>query len=65
MIKVKTFTNQLKILHVMRELKELDSQVNDFIRDNGVANVISVSDTSTTGDEGTIGIIRVLAYETA
>ncbi|MFC1607245.1 hypothetical protein ACFL47_04675 [Candidatus Latescibacterota bacterium] len=65
MIKVQTFTNELKILHVMQELREIDDQVNNFIKDNDVKNVISVSDTSTTGDAGTIGIIRVLTYETA
>jgi len=62
MIKVKTFTNELKVLYTMKELAELDSQVNQFIQDNGVEQVISVSDTCTAGDGNTIGIIRVLAY---
>jgi hypothetical protein len=65
MIRVKTFTNELKALHAMTELHELDDQVNRFIEGNGVKKVISVSDTCTTGDGSTIGIIRVLTYETA
>ncbi len=31
MVKVKTFTNDLKIFHVMNELDQLDQQVNQFI----------------------------------
>ena len=65
MIKVKTFTNELKALHAMKNLKDLDAQVNDFIQQNGVDKVISVSDTCTSGDGHTIGIIRVMAYETS
>ncbi len=65
MVKVKTFTSQLKIFHVKRELDALDGEVNDFIEKNGIKKVISVSDTSTTGESGeVIGLIRVLAYET-
>ena len=63
MVKVKTFTSELKPLHTMNELKSLDAQVNDFIRENNVHKVFSVSDTCTSGDGNTIGIIRVLAYE--
>jgi hypothetical protein len=63
MIKVKTFTNELKALHTMKELHGLDSQVNNFIKENDVQKVIAVSDTCTSGDGDTIGIIRVLAYE--
>ena len=65
MIKVKTFTNELKALHTMNELKDLDSQVNNFIQKNSVEKIISVSDACTSGDGYTIGIIRVLAYETS
>jgi hypothetical protein len=65
MIKVKTFTNELKALHAMTELHELDKEVNQFIQDNSVGKVVSVSDTCTTGDGSTIGIIRILTYETA
>lgn len=63
MIKVKTFTNELKALHTMKALDDLDTRVNTFIQENHVASVISVSDTCTTGEDGTIGIIRVLAYQ--
>ena len=63
MIKVKTFTSELKILHTMKALENLDSQVNTFIQDNNVKKVISISDTCTTGEGETIGIIRALAYE--
>jgi hypothetical protein len=63
MAKVKTFTTEIKPLHAMNELRDLDQQVNAFI-ENNVKSVISVSDTCTTSDKSTtIGIIRVLAYE--
>ena len=63
-LKVKTFTNELKIFQTMKELATLDEQVNRFILKNGVKKVISVSDTTTTDNSGaTIGLIRVLAYE--
>jgi hypothetical protein len=62
-IKVKTFTNELKIFHAMNELKTLDNQVNEFIHKNNVQKVISVSDTNTVGNGNTVGIIRVLTYE--
>jgi hypothetical protein len=64
MVRVKTFTSQLKIFHVKRELDGLDREVNEFLEKNGITKVISVSDTSTTGESGeVIGLIRVLAYE--
>ena len=65
MIKVKTFTNEIRFLHAMKELEELDAQVNNFIDKNKVVNVVSVSDSCTSGEGNTIGIIRVMAYETA
>lgn len=62
--KVKTFTNELKVFHAMKELAALDEQVNRFIAENGFKKVISVSDTTTTDNTGaTIGLIRVLVYE--
>jgi len=64
MIKVKTFTNELKALHARKELRDLDDQVNDFIQKNSIKKVISVSDACTSGEGHTIGIIRVLTYET-
>lgn len=64
MTKVKTFAIELKIFHVINELQSLDKQVNDFIRENKIVKIVSVSDTSTTNDKGAaIGIIRVVAYE--
>ena len=63
MIKVKTFTNELKIFHARQELKELDELVNTFIEKNNVKNVCSVSDSTTSSEGGTVGIIRVMAYE--
>lgn len=64
MIKVKSFTAQLKIFHARTELDELDKEVCDFIASQGIRKVISIGDAPTTGDKGeTIGLIRVLAYE--
>ncbi|MGB7631819.1 MAG: hypothetical protein WBM29_12160 [Candidatus Deferrimicrobium sp.] len=64
MIKVKSFTSQLKIFHTRHELDELDKEVCEFIASRGIRKVISISDASTTGDKGeTIGLIRVLTYE--
>ncbi|HET7318643.1 MAG TPA: hypothetical protein VFK23_05860 [Nitrospirota bacterium] len=64
MIRVKSFTAQLKIFHARLELDELDKEVCDFISSQGIRKVISISDASTTGDKGeTIGLIRVLTYE--
>ncbi len=62
-MKVKTFTQSLEIFRTAAELEELDRQVNEFIQVNGINKVISVSDTTIAGNGGTIGIIRVLAYE--
>jgi hypothetical protein len=63
-IKVKTFTSELRALHAMKALENLDAQVNTFIQENNVTKVISVSDACTSGAGETIGIIRVFAYET-
>ena len=64
MAKVKTFATELKIFHTIKELYDLDQQVNDFIKENNINKIISVSDTCTTDDKGaTIGIIRVVTYE--
>jgi hypothetical protein len=65
MVKVKTFGTAIRPLHTMNELAELDNAVNVFLSESAVKRVISVSDTSTTDDTGeTIGLIRVLCYET-
>ena len=63
MAKVKTFTSPLKVFHVREELEQLDQQVNQFIEQNNITTIVSVSDTTTTDDNGaSIGIIRILAY---
>lgn len=65
MIRVKTFASPLKVFHAHEELEGLDGQVNDFLEKHGISTVISVSDSCTTDDSGaSIGVIRVLAYET-
>lgn len=65
MIKVRTFGIELKPLHTMHELAELDEMVNNFIVTQNIRQVISVSDSPTTDDKGeTIGLIRVLCYQT-
>ena len=64
MVKVKTFATELKIFHTMKELYDLDVKVNQFIKDNNINKIVSVSDTCTTDDKGaTMGVIRVIAYE--
>jgi hypothetical protein len=48
----------------MLELHQLDDLVNDFLAENNIKKVLSVSDVSTADDRGeTIGLIRVIAYE--
>lgn len=63
MIKVKTFGEPLEVFRAHKELIELDTRVNDFIRESGIKRVISVSDSTTTEEGKTIGLIRVLVYE--
>lgn len=64
MVKVKTFGMELRPLKTMTELQNLDEAVNAFIADNNVEKVVSVSDTTTTDDNGeTIGLVRVLCYK--
>ena len=63
-VKVKTFATELKIFHTMKELYDLDEKVNQFVKDNNIDKIVSVSDTCTTDNSGaTIGVIRVIAYE--
>lgn len=63
MAKVKTFTSPLKVFHVKEELEQLDNMVNQFIEQNNIIKIVSVSDTTTTDDTGaSIGIIRVVTY---
>jgi hypothetical protein len=63
MVKVKTFASPLKIFQTKKELEDLDATVNRFIEENKVQKVISVSDACTQDESGSIGVIRVLAYE--
>lgn len=63
MIKVKTFTSPLRIFHVHNELTALDKEVNDFLETNNIKKVISICDSTTNTNGGTMGIIRVLTYE--
>jgi len=63
MVKVKTFTSPLKIFHVHNELMELDKVINDFLQENNIEKVVSVSDSITNTGGDTMGIIRVLTYE--
>lgn len=64
MIKVKTFASPLKVFHVNEQLENLDTMINQFIAENNIGKIISVSDTCTTDDTGaSIGIIRVVSYE--
>ncbi|MDR4506712.1 MAG: hypothetical protein MRJ65_00505 [Candidatus Brocadiaceae bacterium] len=63
MVKVRTFTSPLKMFHVHNELMALDKEVNDFIQENNIKKALSVSDSTTNSDGGTMGIIRVLMYE--
>jgi hypothetical protein len=63
MIRVKTFGEPLKPFQAQRELDELDARVNNFIREQQIKRVISVSDSSTSENGSTIGLVRVLVYE--
>lgn len=64
MIKVKTFGEPLKPFKAQTELNELDERVNEFIVRNEVKKVISISDTTTNEEGNTIGLVRVMVYET-
>ena len=64
MIKIKTFASPLKVFHVKEQLENLDTMINQFIAENKIEKIISVSDTCTTDDSGaSIGIIRVVSYQ--
>ncbi len=63
MIKVKTFGEPLQAFKTRMELDELDRRVNEFIRENNVQKVISVSDSTTSEGGSTIGLVRVLVYD--
>lgn len=63
MIKVKTFGEPLAPFKAQMELRDLDERVNAFIRDGQVKRVLGVSDTTTSEDGSSIGLVRVLLYE--
>jgi hypothetical protein len=63
MFKVKTFGEPLQPFRAQRELDELDERVNQFVRDNNISRVLSVSDSTTVEAGNTCGLIRVLVYE--
>ena len=63
MIRVKTFGEPLQPFKTHQELNELDARVNSFIADNGINKVISLSDTATSENGSTIGLIRTLVYD--
>jgi hypothetical protein len=63
MVKIKTFGEPLEPFKTQRELDELDRRVNAFIREKNITKVISVSDSTTSEEGSTIGLIRVLVYE--
>lgn len=64
MPKIKTFTSDLRIFKTIGQLEALDKNVNDFMENEHVFTVYSVSDATATDDTGaTIGIIRVLTYD--
>jgi hypothetical protein len=63
MIKVRTFATPIKIFATMRELQDLDAQVQTFLQEEGADKVFSMSDSTTLGEGGeTIGLIRAVAY---
>ena len=63
MIKVKTFGEPLQAFKTRQELDELDQRVNDFLQRENITRVISVSDTTTSENGSTIGLLRVIVYE--
>ncbi len=63
MIKLRTFATPIKIFATMRELQDLDAEVQAFLQEEGADKVYSVSDSTTVGENGeTIGLIRAVAY---
>ena len=63
MIKVKTFGEPLMPFKAQRELLELDERINRFVAENGIKRILSVSDSTTSEEGNTCGLIRVLVYE--
>jgi hypothetical protein len=64
MLKVRTFTSQIRIFHTIEELAELDRQVNEFLAAGAIRKLSGLSDAIVTGDNGqSIGIVRTIAWE--
>jgi hypothetical protein len=63
MIRIKTFGEPLQPFKAQKELLELDDRINRFIAENAIKRVISVSDSTTSEEGNTCGLIRVLVYE--
>ena len=64
MLKVNTFTSQIRIFHTIEELAELDRQVNEFLAAGSIRRLAGLSDAIVTGDNGqSIGIVRTIAWE--
>jgi hypothetical protein len=63
MIRVRTFATPIKIFATMRELNDLDAEVQQFLQDEAADKVFSMTDTTTVGDNGeTIGLMRAVVY---
>lgn len=63
MIRVRTFATPIKIFATMRELHDLDAQVEVFLKEQGATEVFSMSDSTMVGESGeTIGLIRAVTY---
>jgi len=63
MYQIKTFGEPLKPFKTAKELAALDEEVNTFIREQKVEKVVAITDTATTEDGSTIGLIRTLLYK--
>jgi hypothetical protein len=63
MIKVKTFGEPLQAFKTRQELEELDQRINEFLQNNNITRVLSVSDSTTSENGSTIGLVRVVVYE--
>ncbi len=63
-IRVKSFGMEIRPMKTMQELQLLDEMVNNFLANNKVKKLLSVSDASASDHNGeTIGLILVIAYE--
>lgn len=63
MIMIKTFGEPLQAFKTRQELEELDQRINEFLQNNNITRVLSVSDSTTSENGSTIGLVRVVVYE--